>query len=499
MTLLLIKKENEVYMANFNKRFFGMVVLSLILFTGIFLIKEKCYAYSENFDSYANGLNINTITNWSGDNASTTNNSFYSSPNSLSIGYGSESLLLNDYNYLSFAFKKNTNWTIGQMFIGGLTIKNATNTDYLLINANTSGDYNIYFQNSGGIKENIYQNYDLDNNWHIIYLTIDSINNNLKYKLDNNSWNTSLNIHFLNNTWSQHFIMQIFVDNKFILIDNISTKNDVINLTHPEDYSMQDKNLLYWAYNFTISSSSYAAYDRFYTYLYYIPPVLDATTTRIEEAWLKPATQPETTYVVIYNNGIYIPLYLGEYAAGVYLTGEKGYDTDILAESDITFTMISSTSTPPTAWCSGLCNDLSTSTSAWWKFWDDTIDKTTTGLTCAGRYFVCYSFYPHTYTQELFGEVYNKFKLVFPFNIFFEITSTIDNVFASTTMASTTGSFGLPMIRKVGTTSQYYILPLLTSSTTSNFLGNSNANLLRFSLSSIIYAFYIVGIILILW
>jgi hypothetical protein len=474
-------------MANFNKRYFRLVVLSLILFTGIFLIKEKCFAYSDNFDSYANGSKINLIAVF----ATSTNNALVSnakyassSPNSIicsqcSLDYYQDNILnfsLNIYLATAGGYSSEQDFYFFSDWLG------------------YNGDHIAFFVRVRPILHKI-DFYD-GITWTDIGTVSENVWANIEVNIESDKYEVFLNnakIHTLATT--THKIIATSIYNPQItttyyddLTSGYAEFIDTINLTNPEEASIQNKNIFYWAYNFTISSTSYAAYDSFDTQIEYIPPIAGATSTFIESNWYKPAVQPINTYIIIYDQGYNIPLYLGNYTAGAYLIGLKNNSFDILASDFVNFTMSEGTTTAQTAWCSGLCNDLATTTSSWWP-----------PLVCAGRYVICYAMYPHDLTKQMFWQAYNDFKLVFPFNIFFEITSTIDNVFASTTMASTTGSFGLPMIRKVGTTSQYYILPLLTSTTTANFLGNSNANLLRFSLSSIIYAFYTVGIILILW
>jgi hypothetical protein len=477
-------------MANFNKRYFGLVVLSLILFTGIFLIKEKCFAYSQNFDSYSNGDKVNTITPFaSSTDTCLISNAKYasSSPNSIISSYSSDYCWYNENDIKKLSvnvYNLHQPITYNKERIIFFSDWLGYNSDHILsfieLQNNWLGFHNgITFSFTTTIPEDTWINVKLLSYIDKVELYI---NNVIVYTLATTTHQIiSAEMYMSGDNYGQHTYFDDFNT-------DTTLSYNAINLTNPEDASIQNKNIFYWAYNFTISSTSYAAYDSFDTQIEYIPPIAGATSTFIESNWYKPAVQPDNAYIIIYDQGYNIPLYLGNYTAGAYLIGLKNNSFDILASDFVNFTMSEGTTTAQTAWCSGLCNDLATTTSSWWP-----------PLVCAGRYAICYAMYPHDLTKQMFWQAYSDFKLVFPFNIFFEITSTIDNVFASTTMASTTGSFGLPMIRKVGTTSQYYILPLLTSTTTANFLGNSNANLLRFSLSSIIYAFYTVGIILILW
>jgi hypothetical protein len=171
---------------------------------------------------------------------------------------------------------------------------------------------------------------------------------------------------------------------------------------------------------------------------------------------------------------------------GVYSNGT----TDTLAYDTVTFGIATTTPITPTAWCSGLCNDIATAT--------DFTGQIGNGVNCAFRSATCYLFSPHQYNLDQFNTQYNNFKLVFPFNTFFDLASTTKNAFASSTI-SNNQTIGLPNIRKTGTTTQYYIQPLLSSSTMSSFIGSSNATLFRNTISYLLYGLTAGAIFLIIW
>lgn len=487
-----------------------MVVLSLILFTGIFLIKEKCFAYSDNFDSYANGSKINLIAVF----ATSTNNALVSnakyassSPNSIicsqcSLDYYQDNILNFSLNiYLATA--------------GGYT----SEEDFIFFSdwLGYNGDHIAFLVRVRPILHKI-DFYD-GITWTDIGTVSENVWANIEVNIESDKYEVFLNnakIHTLATT--THKIIATAIYNPYTTTtyyDDLNAETsppqtvDAIDFINPLNngfYNLVDgyESPYYfnWHIAFNLSTTTVANY----------PSDRPLVSISFEKPETYTPTIFEMTDFVLLDNEYYgtatttlidedianYPVELGEYNVIATLWDVYNRHSDMeliydhqLAQKEINFTIQSATTTTPTAWCSNLCADIATAT--------DLLGEIGNGVNCALRSSACYLFYPHQYNINQFFTQYENFKQVFPFNIFFEITSTIDNVFASTTMASTTGSFGLPMIRKVGTTSQYYILPLLTSSTTANFLGNSNANLLRFSLSSIIYAFYVVGIFLIIW
>lgn len=81
-----------------------------------------------------------------------------------------------------------------------------------------------------------------------------------------------------------------------------------------------------------------------------------------------------------------------------------------------------------------------------------------------------------------------KVKTKFPIADYFAITNSVQSGLASTTVASST-TLGVPMIRKTATSTQYYIMPLLSSSSLPNTVGSSNANLVRTGFVYMIWVF----------
>jgi hypothetical protein len=96
-------------------------------------------------------------------------------------------------------------------------------------------------------------------------------------------------------------------------------------------------------------------------------------------------------------------------------------------------------------------------------------------------------FTPSFDTLQNFRASYELFKGCFPFNTFFQLTNTITGV-ASSTASSTAGTIKIPFIHTNGT---YYMMPVMSSTTLSNWIGVSNYNLFR---TTIGYFFWLVAV-----
>lgn len=126
------------------------------------------------------------------------------------------------------------------------------------------------------------------------------------------------------------------------------------------------------------------------------------------------------------------------------------------------------------------CDDVTPSSDS---FWDDF----RYGLECGARKLFYWILTPKECSIfETFKTSAEKLEDTFPLNAYFDLADTIDDV--SIISTTTDDSLGVPMIRDNGTTTEFYILPLISSSTFQNILG-TNYNLYRNSLS---YFFWII-------
>lgn len=118
------------------------------------------------------------------------------------------------------------------------------------------------------------------------------------------------------------------------------------------------------------------------------------------------------------------------------------------------------------------CDNVATSTGIF--------DEFRYGVECGLIKASVWLLYPRNETLPKFMNNTEKVKRVFPFNTFFDLTTIVKNELASSTNASTT--IGMPFIRKTGTTTDYYILPVISSSSMPNLIGQDNNTLFRNSL-----------------
>lgn len=101
--------------------------------------------------------------------------------------------------------------------------------------------------------------------------------------------------------------------------------------------------------------------------------------------------------------------------------------------------------------------------------------ETITGqIECAFRNFIDWAITPNDTTIAEFQDNFGRIKNAFPFNAFFDLTTIISTSLSATT--TTTDTIGIPFIDESG---NYYILPVLSSSSLPNLIGGTNAILFR--------------------
>lgn len=119
-----------------------------------------------------------------------------------------------------------------------------------------------------------------------------------------------------------------------------------------------------------------------------------------------------------------------------------------------------------------ICDDVATSSG---EFWDDF----RFGIECGFRKIVYWVIYPSDKSVNNLSKGYANLKKQFPFSAYFGITDTINESIASTTVNSN-GTFNIPFINATGS---YYMLPVLSSTSMPNLIGESNTNLFRYSIT----------------
>lgn len=492
-----------------------------LFFIGIFFIfGNNVFAMTEDFDSYSDGDQINSKPYWALSNATELVSNTYasSSPNSLRQA-GNVSIYYNineEFDVIYFSFRNRHDTNSAKVYnVYGFDNVICGSSCYFIDNIFDFGlkqsANKIYF--SASSTEHTLLSSPVVDTWYYAKVEYDKTNHLVKGTLLNNGvdsgWlpiKSTLNgsalqkILILGNIYSGNYF---YTDDINLNVTNLVDKVEFINPLDAGFYNLVDgyssPYYFNWHVSFNLGTSTVANYpsDRplvtisFEKVGSYNPTIFEMT----DFVLLDNEYYGSDTWTLIDENISNYPTELGEYNAiatlwDVYTSnGEKVY-SHILDDQEINFTIQSATTTTPTAWCSNLCADIATSTGL--------LSEIGNGVNCALRSAVCYLFYPHQYNINQFVTQYENFKQVFPFNTFFDIASTTENAFASSTMSSNT-TFGLPNIRKTGTTTEYYIQPLLSSSTMGSFIGQSNATLFRTTISYLIYAITAGGIFLILW
>ena len=91
------------------------------------------------------------------------------------------------------------------------------------------------------------------------------------------------------------------------------------------------------------------------------------------------------------------------------------------------------------------------------------------GITCGARRTICWVFAPSANSKKYIANAVTGFEESFPFNLYFTFINRISNIVLSQA-TSTAESIGIPFIDSQG---DYYMLPVITTSTVPNALGTS--------------------------
>jgi hypothetical protein len=69
------------------------------------------------------------------------------------------------------------------------------------------------------------------------------------------------------------------------------------------------------------------------------------------------------------------------------------------------------------------------------------------------------------------------YEIKFPAKVYFSLADTVSA--ALTTTTDMTGTLGVPLIRRTATGTEFYMAPVISSSTMPRAIGNSNSTLVR--------------------
>lgn len=95
-------------------------------------------------------------------------------------------------------------------------------------------------------------------------------------------------------------------------------------------------------------------------------------------------------------------------------------------------------------------------------------------IECGLKKTLAWAVYPDQKSLGDFAISYSQLKSSFPFNAFFDLTKSVQDAIATTTLADS--HFDIPFITATGT---YYMLPVVSSSSLPNLIGAPNSSLFR--------------------
>jgi hypothetical protein len=124
------------------------------------------------------------------------------------------------------------------------------------------------------------------------------------------------------------------------------------------------------------------------------------------------------------------------------------------------------------------CDTVATSSGAVW-------DDIRYGFECGLRRIVYFVFIPDEDTMKDFYASAEKLKTIFPLNTYFELSAAVQSG-VSGASTSTAATLGVPMI---DANREFYILPVLASSSMSNAIGEDNNTLYRLTLGYVMWIF----------
>jgi len=501
-------------------RYYLSKVINFLKFIGIlafvFLIGHNVYAqtvltYYQNFDGVNVGtcINPNNLTNWhtdlGGTNqygttcASTTANHYFINPASMITAPTNNYYQDTNNSFITTSFwffVNSSSWasgTIDKIQLENTSFNQLINVLFAHDTVENYGD--VYLSANGGYFSLFPQN-SVNNQWHRIIIYLNPNTNAIAVATDTSS---IYGVKYTGLIYSGGVIntinLQQNASNAPIYLDDLSINNatnvalDNITLIQPMtpvDLTTYYVNTFAWKYNFNVSQASYNTYQTYTILINYNASTSNpslANTSKILDYYDKSQLLPNiTTQTFTNNSSTNVPSQIGDYQGSLELMG----DTTALAYSPFNFYIGTTTPSTNNAWCGNVCTNEATTSDFFTGFKN--------GFICGGQLILCFALYPDNFTLGVLNSAYTDFQQSFPFNVWFQLASTTQAVFSTTTSQNAT--FGMPMINKTG---NLYILPVLSSSSVGNLIGKTNSSNFRTDLSYIIYAIYACGIILILW
>lgn len=126
-----------------------------------------------------------------------------------------------------------------------------------------------------------------------------------------------------------------------------------------------------------------------------------------------------------------------------------------------------------------LCGDIATSTGGM-------LDDVRFALECAVRASFYFLFAPSESVTNKITDNFDNLKICFPFSAYFQLTDTITDSFASSSIKQK--GFSVPFIEKTATSTQFYMIEVMGSSSMEKAIGKDNADMFRNLFTIIIWS-----------
>jgi hypothetical protein len=199
--------------------------------------------------------------------------------------------------------------------------------------------------------------------------------------------------------------------------------------------------------------------------------------TSIDQSVCNVFSTPYDEYTLDYYAGTPQYLTIAPQTAGRHYLCIVAGDSTILNSVDF----VASSSNPycisrqlplPQFTCGDICQNIPATSTTW------------TNIACIAEIMGCYLIQPSSSSLSFILDNFNVLKTKFPANLFFSITDSIEAGMAAT--GTKYSYFGIPMWSTT-TPHHFFIIPIITSSSVPNTIGQTNSEVLKLSL---IYAFY---------
>lgn len=125
-----------------------------------------------------------------------------------------------------------------------------------------------------------------------------------------------------------------------------------------------------------------------------------------------------------------------------------------------------------------------------------TVGNLECGASTAFAYAGHFLFYPSCDSLNVFNDFYGTFKKAFPYNAYYQIIDSVNQAIA-TTSVKTSGVISIPFIH--ATNSNFYMLPIVNSSSLPNLIGATNTAMFRTGVTWLMWIFAAGICFLLIW